>query len=174
MKISREFIINGIPQNTEYELTEIELYEATNENLSKHDKAKILNQLNDLEYNVDEIPEEIISDLASQFRTAIDDAIDDFVLQTIRKNEESLEDYKFKWKLFSKEVTLTLTKEYTIKARTQEEANGIFNVWSESNVDQMVDDLTEDAKWNGEFDYGYTYEEEDGTPDYADISEEDL
>jgi len=173
MKISREFIINGESQHVDYELTGIELDQATNENLSRHDKAEIRNQLKDLEYNVDDMTEDVIEELAEQFRRSIDDAIDDFVLKTIHANEEKLEQYKIKYKVFSKEVTLTLTHEYTIKAKSKEEAEAIFEQWAESNSYQLSDDLTEDARWSGDWDYGYTYEE-DGDPDDADIKEEDL
>ena len=79
------------------------------------------------------------------------------------------------WKVFSKEVTLTLTHEYTIKAKNREDADRIFNAWTETRngVDTMESDF-EDEIGNGDWDYGYAYEDEYTDPNYADISKEDL
>lgn len=175
MKISREIIINGESQNTEYELTGIELERCFNEYQSQKDKDLVVHYLRDAEYeDVDNIPEEIIADLASQFRDNIDSLIDDSMMRIINRNEDSLEEYKEKWKVFSTEVTLTLTHEYTIKARNREEAKQIFESWSENNCDQMEEDLVEDARYNGDWDYGYMYEDDSTDPDCADISKEDV
>lgn len=175
MKISREIIINGESQNTEYELTGIELERCFNEYQSQKDKDLVVHYLRDAEYeDVDNIPEEIIADLASQFRNNIDSLIDDSMTRIINRNEDSLEEYKEKWKVFSTEVTLTLTHEYTIKARNREEAKHIFESWSENNCDQMEEDLVEDARYNGDWDYGYMYEDDSTDPDCADISKEDV
>ena len=175
MKISREIIINGESQNTEYELTGIELERCFNEYQSQKDKDLVVHYLRDAEYeDVDNIPEEIIADLASQFRNNIDSLIDDSMTRIINRNEDSLEEYKEKWKVFSTEVALTLTHEYTIKARNREEAKHIFESWSENNFDQMEEDLVEDARYNGDWDYGYMYEDDSTDPDCADISKEDV
>lgn len=131
--------------------------------------------------NWEEIPCELIEDLARTFRnemTALMDGMGDGRIPAMesvfKKYERDLEQYKEKYKLFSKEVTLTLTKEYTIKAKSREEADRIFDAWSERNVDRMEADLTEDMRYDGDWDYGYTYEDDDGDPEYANISEEDV
>ena len=175
MKISREIIINGEAQTVEYELTGIELERCYNEYVEQHDRAEVIHQLKDLEYeDLENIPENIIADLASQFREKMENLMDEVVLEVIHKNEEALEPYKEKWKVFSTEVTLTLTHEYTIKARNREEAKQIFESWSENNCDQMEEDLVEDARYNGDWDYGYMYDDDSTDPDCADISEEDV
>ena len=175
MTIDREIIINGESQNTKYELTGIELEHAYNEYVETKNKNEVIHHLKDLEYeDIDGIPEDIISDLASQMQEKLDNARDEIILKLIHDNEELLKPYKEKWKVFSKEVTLTLTHEYTIKAKSKEQADKIFESWAESNAYQMTEDLCEDAQWNGDFDYGYTYEDDSTNPDYADISEEDI
>lgn len=173
MKISREIIINGMSNNTEYELTGIELERAFNEYQSTHDRAEVIHQLRDLEYeDLENIPEDIIADLASQVRERMNDLMDEVILEIIRKNGEVLEPYKEKWKVFTKKVTLTVDKEYTIKARNEEEADALFERWSERHGSEMLDDLTEDAEYNGDFDYDDPEEyDEFDDPDNADIVE---
>lgn len=175
MTIDREIIINGESQNTKYELTGIELERCYNEYVETKNKNEVIHQLKDLEYeDIDGIPEDIISDLASQMQEKLDNARDEIILKLIHDNEELLKPYKEKWKVFSKEVTLTLTHEYTIKAKNKEDADRIFESWSENNAYQMTEDLTGDAQWDGDWDYGYTYEDNCTDPDCADISEEDV
>lgn len=173
MKISREIIINGISQTTEYELTGVELERAYNEYVEIHDKNEVIHQLKDAEYeDIENIPDDIIADLASQVRERMEEYRDQAILDLIRKNEETLAPYKDKWKVFTKKVTLTVDKEYTIKARNEEEADTLFERWSERHGSEMVDDLMEDAEYNGDFDYDDPEEyDEFGDPDNADIVE---
>jgi len=170
-------------QYVNFELTDAEMESAFNEYQFQMDIVTLKARLKESgEYeNWEEIPDETICDLARKYRehmngfaeTMGDNSIPSFEA-TVKDYAEILEEYKEKWKVFSKEVTLTLTHEYTIKAKSKEDAERIFESWSEQNPDQMTDDLTEDARWNGDFDYGYMYEDDSTNPDYADISEEDI
>ena len=175
MKITREFKFFDETITKEIELTGIELEHAYNEYVETKNKNEVIHHLKDLEYeDIDGIPEDIISDLASQMQEKLNNARDEIILKLIHDNEELLKPYKEKYKVYSKEVTLTMTKEYTIKAKSKEDAERIFESWSEHNSDQMTEDLTDDARWNGDWDYGYTYEDNHTDPDDADISEEDI
>lgn len=185
MKISREIIINGQSQRVDYELTGVELERAYLEYQNQSDKAEVTARLKESgEYERwDEIPDEIISQMAEDFRTEMNTIADTMgdgripaMESVFRRHKEDLEEYKEKWKVFSKEVTLTLTHEYTIKAKNKEDADRIFGEWSEQsrNIDQMIEDLIEDARWDGDWDYGYTYEDDSTGFDCVDISEEDV
>ncbi len=172
MKISREIIINGMSNNTEYELTGIELERAYNEYVENHDKGEVIHQLEDLEYEgLEDIPEEIIADLASQVRDKMDALMDDVVLSVIHKNEDKLKEYKDKWKVFTKTVRVEVEKEYTIKAKNEEDADALWEKWFERNGQQVIDDLSEEIDTQN-FDEDDPEEDEHGDPDYADINEE--
>lgn len=167
----------------DFELTDAEMESAFTEYQFQCDVIEVKARLKESgEYeNWEEIPCELIEDLARTFRNemmAIMDGMGDGRIPAMesvfKKYENDLEQYKLKYKLFSKEVTLTMTKVYTIKAKSQEEADRIFDVWSDRHGNDMCDDLTEDVRFNGDWDYGYTYEEDDEDPEYADISEEDV
>lgn len=175
MKITREIIINGMSNNTEYELTGIEVERAYNEYVERHDRNEVVHQLKDLEYeDLENIPEDIIADLASQFREKIDNLMDDVVLEVIRKNEERLEKYKEKWKVFTKTVHVEADKEYTIKARNESEADAIWEKWSERYVNRITEDMCEEIQYNGNWDYDYDMDEDEYCdPDDADIKEDD-
>ena len=175
MKISREIIINGMSNNTEYELTGIELERCFNEYQSTHDRSEVVHQLKDLEYeDLENIPEDIIADLASQVREKMDSLMDEVVLKVIRENEEVLEPYKEKWKVFTKTIHVEATKDYTIKARNESEADAIWEKWSERHGRQITDDMNEEVQYNGDWDWDYGMEEDEYCdPDDADISEEE-
>lgn len=172
-------------QYVNFELTDAEMESAFNEYQFQCDVITIKARLKESgEYeNWEEIPDETICDLARKYRehmngfaeTMGDNSIPSFEA-TVKDYAEILEEYKEKWKVFSKEVTLTLTHEYTIKAKSKEDADRIFGEWSEQsrNIDQMIEDLIEDARWDGDWDYGYTYEDDCTDPDCVDISEEDI
>ena len=175
MKISREFIINGESKNVEYELTGIELERCYNEYVELHDRNEVLHQLRDLEYeDIENIPEDIIADLASQVRERMNDLRDEVVLEIIRKNDETLEPYKEKWKVFTKTIHVEADKEYTIKARNESEADAIWEKWSERNGSRIEEDMCEEIQNNGDWDWDYDMSEDEyDDPDNADISEED-
>lgn len=182
MKISREIIIDGVSQRVDYELTGVELERAFNEYQNQSDKHEVIARLEESgEYERwNEIPDEIISQMAEDFRTEMDTIADTMgdgripaMESVFSRHKADLDEYKQKWKVFSREVTLTLTKEYTIRAKTAEEADAIFEEWSENNADLLLDDLTEDAEYNGDWDYGMAYDEEDMNPDDADIKKEE-
>lgn len=176
MKITREIIINGESTNVEYELTGIELERCFNEYQSTHDQSEVIHQLKDLGYeDLENIPEDTIADLASQVREKMDNLMDEVVLEVIRKNEEVLEPYKEKWKVFTKTVRVEATKEYTIKARNESEADEIWEKWSERHNEEITDDMCDEVQYNGDWDYDYDMEEDEYCdPDDADISEEDV
>ena len=109
MKIQREIIINGESQRVDYELTGIELERAFNEYQYTHDKAEVLHQLKDLEYN--DVPDDIVDMIVAKFRGELDgDTFDAMVIGCIENFEDELEEYKRKWKVFSVELTRTLKR----------------------------------------------------------------
>ena len=134
-----------------------------------------MHQLKDLEYeDLENIPEDIIADLASQVREKMNNLMDEVVLEVVRKNEEVLEPYKEKWKVFTKTVHVEVDKEYTIKARDQSEADAIWEKWSERHGNRITEDMCEEIQYNGDWDYDYDMEEDEyGDPDDADIKEDD-
>lgn len=175
MKISREIIINGESQNVGYELTGIELERCYNEYVELHDRDEVLHQLRDLEYeDIENIPEDIIADLASQVRERMNDLIGKVVFEIIRRNDEALEPYKEKWKVFTKTVHVEADKEYTIKARNEGEADEIWEKWSECHGGRIIEDMCEEIQYNGDWNYDYDMNEDEyGDPDDADIKEDD-
>ena len=175
MKITREIIINGMSNNTEYELTGIELERCFNEYQSTKDRSEVVHQLKDLEYeDLENIPEDIIADLASQVREKMNNLMDEVVLEVIRRNEEILEPYKQKWKVFTKTIHVEADKEYTIKARSESEANEIWEKWSERYGRQITNDMCEEIEYNGDWDWDYDMDEDEYCdPDDADIKEDD-
>ena len=166
MKISREIIINGQSQTVEYELTGIELERCFNECQSAHDKAEIRRRLEDLKYR--NVPDDIVDDLASQFRTTIDDTLDDFVIHTVQNNNVKLE--KYGYKVFSVEVTRTIKHTYTIRARDEDDAERIYNEWADHHEDEIAYDMGNEYS---EDETGWFEEKPDMNPDYADITEEE-
>ena len=168
MKITREIIINGESQNVEYELTGIELERAFNEYQSTHDKAEIVHHLTDMEYK--DVPDEMIDDLASQFRTAIDNDMDDYVLKIIHNNEEILEEYKDKWKVFTVKVTQTKDRWFTIRAKDEQEADNLIANYLEENW-REAEDYFEDE--DAEYDTYYMEEDHCTDPDDAEVKGDD-
>ena len=182
MKITREIIINGESQNVEYKLTGIELERAYREYKYDEDERYVLAWLKENGYERwDEIDAETVRDRIARYqqeREALDESMGTnqiLAVEAMVNNEFKalLEQYKEKWKVFGKEVTLTLTKEYTIKAKNKEDAERIFEAWSDSRhgMDQIMCELTEDVQYDGD-----AYEEDASVcdPDNADISEEDV
>ena len=181
MKISREIIINGQSQRVDYELTGVELERAFREYQNIADKKEVTARLKESgEYERwDEIPDEIISQMAEDFRTEMDTIADTMgdgripaMESVFKRHKEDLEEYKEKWKVFSKEVTLTLTRSYTIRAETQEKADALFEQWAENHEDMLISDM-EDEIPGGDWDYGTIWEDDDTLPEYADIQEEE-
>ena len=172
MKISREIMNNSI----EIELTGIEIERTYNEYIERHDKDEVIRQLKDMDYeNLDNIPEEIIADLASQVRERIEEYRDQAIIKLIHQNEELLAQYKEKWKIFRKKVTVTAEHEYTIKAKSAEEAEAIFETWSERKSSQITSDICEDVEYNGDWEWGEDVEEDEyGDPEDVDIDGEEF
>ena len=168
MKISREIIINGESMRMDYELTGVELERCYNEYVEKHDRDEVVHQLKDLEYeDLENIPENIIADLASQVREQMENYRDQAILNVIHQNEELLAQYKEKWKVFSCEIKLTKTHTYTVRAKNSTDAENILNNWVERNDYEVESDFENEYP---EYDYGWMEEEENIDPDDADIS----
>lgn len=174
-------------QYVNFELTDAEMESAFNEYQFQMDILTIKSRIKESgEYeNWEDIPDDIIYDMAKRYRehmTGFAETMGDNSFPsaeaTIKEFADKLDEYREKWKVFSKEVTLTLTKEYTIKAKNKEDAERIFEAWSESRhgMDQIMCELTEDVQYDGDWRYGYAYEEDASVcdPDNADISEEDV
>jgi len=181
MKISREIIIDGVSQRVDYELTGVELERAYLEYQNQSDKAEVTARLKESgEYERwDEIPDEIISQMAEDFRTEMDTIADTMgdgripaMESVFRRHKEDLADYKEKWKVFSREITLTLTRDYTIRAKTAEQACAIFKRWAENHEDEFISDMEAEIP-GGDWDYGMVWEEDDTYPVDADIREEE-
>ena len=170
MKISREFIINGESQNVEYELTGIELERCYNEYVELHDRNEVLHQLRDLEYeDIENIPEDIIADLASQVREKMEEYRDDAILSVIRQNGEILEKYKEAWKSYDIEYEQTRRHIFSVKAKRREEAEELFCKWKERNRREFDDTMNDEDEYDGCI---CSTDETSDDPDYADISEE--
>ena len=167
MKISREVMGNSM----DIVLTEAEIDRIFNEELARRNKNELISMLEDKGYEaIEDIPDSLIDAMIRKF-----DEDDDHEMvwgNVIEYFDEELAEYREKWKVFTKKVTLTVDKEYTIKARNEEEADALFERWSERHGSEMVDDLMEDAEYNGDFDYDDPEEyDEFGDPDNADIVE---
>ena len=172
MKISREIIINGVPQRVDYELTGVELERCYNEYIERHDKDEVIRRLKDLEYeDLENIPENIIADLASQVRERMEEYRDQAIIKLIHDSEELLAPYKEKWKVFTKKVRVEVEKEYTIKAKNEEDADALWEKWFERHSQRVIDDLAYEMDTQN-FDEDDPEEDEYTDPEYADIKEE--
>jgi len=174
MKISREIIIDGEAVRRDIDLNGIELERAYNEYVEVHDKNEVIHQLKDLEYeDLENIPEDIIADLASQVRERMEGYRDRAILDLIRENEELLAPYKEKWKVFTKKIEVIVEKEYTIKARNESEAETLWEKWYERHNNQINEDMNYEMRINGDWDLNDDIEEDEyGDPEDADINEE--
>ena len=175
MKISREIIINGESQNVEYELTGIELERCFNEYLNRKEKDEIVNRLREDEFErVADIPDDLIQRMAEKYHKFLDEYSKDVkssaMYDVLEKFDSELEPYKELWKVFSREITQTKTRTYTIRAKNREEADQIFDEWFDHHEDVVNSDLDDELP---EFDFGWLEEEEDwDDPDTADITVE--
>ena len=153
------------------ELTDEEIRKIFDAELEKRTRNELTSVLEDNKYEaIEDIPESLIADMIRKFNE--DDDNEAKWRGVIEYFSEELAEFKEKWKVFTKKVTMTVEKEYTIKARNEEEADKLFEAWSEKHSSEMVDDLTEDAEYNGEYDYDDAEESDEyGDPDYSDIVE---
>lgn len=167
MKINREVMGNSM----DIVLTEAEIDRIFNDELARRNKNELISMLEDKGYEaIEDIPDSLIDAMIRKF-----DEDDDHEMvwgNVIEYFGEELAEYREKWKVFTKKVTLTVDKEYTIKARNEEEAEELFERWSERHSSEMTEDLMEDAEYNGDFDYDDAEESDEyGDPDNADIVE---
>ena len=169
MKVMRKVTLGEVSRNVEFELTGAELERAYNEYVSNHDRAEVWNQLKDLEY--ENVPDELVNELSSEFRSVIDEDRDDYILKIIHWNEEKLEEYKRKWKVFTCEVTQTKTHTYSIRAKDQQQAEEMLNRYVENHECEVESDMEDELP---EYDSGWVREDDHWCdPDNADITEEE-
>lgn len=171
--IIRNIMGNDISIN----LTDDELREAYFAYRLKIDKEAVIDFLNDCDtdYDVDNIPEELIENIARKFRAYCVEMDESQKMESaLMAFRTSLEEYEKKDKVFTVEVTLTMKKEYTVRAKDEDEAERIFTTWSERNSRQMTEELTDDAEYIGEWDTDGFYEDGSYDPEDADISEGDI
>lgn len=176
MKITREIIINGEAQQVSYELTGIELERCYNEYVNREEKNAIVNRLDEDEFEgIMDIPDDLIQRMAEKYHKFLDEysanvksaAMND----VLEKFGAELEPYKEKWKVFSREVTQTKTRTYTIRAKNSADADQIFDEWFDHHGDVVDSDFDDEIP---EFDFGWLEEEEDwDDPDNADITIEE-
>ena len=164
-------------------LTEQEMEKIYEQVQFEYDKIEVKARLeeSETEYDVDDIPDDLIETLAKNFRermTSIAETMGDGRMNamenTFKAFKDELEEYEKKDKVFTVEVELRMRKEYTIRAKDEDDAERIFTAWSERNSRQMTDDLTDDAEYIGEWDTDGYYEDSSYDPEDADISEEDI
>lgn len=180
MKITREIIINGESTNVEYELTGIELERCYNEYVNQEEKNAIVNRLDEDKFEgIMDIPDDLIQRMAEKYHKFLDEYSADTksaaMNDVLEKFGAELEPYKEKWKVFTKTIRVEATKDYTIKARNESEADEIWEKWAERHESQITDDMNEEIQYNGDWDYDYYMDEDEYCdPDDADISEEDV
>lgn len=157
-------------------LTDEEIRKIARDMQLENDKAEVISRLenSDTEYDMDEIPDDLIEEIAKGFRERMNDAEEYKMTDTLRAFSSQLEDYEKKDKIFTVEVELRLRKEYKIRAKDESDAERIFTAWSERNSYQMTEDLTEDAEYNGDWDTDGYYEDDSYDLEDADISEGDI
>lgn len=171
MNITREIIINGMSQNTNYELTGIERERCYNEYVFDHNKNDILSQMREQGYEAfDEIPEDLLEEMATVVAKKMLEARDEIIRSVIRENEENLAEYKTKWKVFYAKVTQSKDRYYTIRAKDEHEAEDLIANYLENEYDKANDDFEyEDA----EYETIYLEEDHNCDPDEAEIKGDD-
>lgn len=175
MKISREIIINGQSQRVDYELTGVELERAFHEYQNQSDKAEVTARLKESgEYERwDEIPDEIISQMAEDFRTEMDTIADTMgdgripaMESVFKRHKEDLEEYKEKWKVYSVKVQQTKEHYYSVKAKTEEEAIDLLERYLEDGYTRAECDFEDE---DAEYETLYVDETEYTDPENCDI-----
>lgn len=166
--------------NTQITLTEQEMESIYEHVQLEYDKEEVKARLeeSETEYNMDDIPEELIEKMAKEFRIRMDNIAETMgdgripaMENTFEVFNNELDKYVPKWKTFTKLVRMTVEHAYSIRARDEDEAENIFDAWSEHNARRMVDDLTDDAEYKGDFEYDDVEEDVLINPDCADIQE---
>lgn len=172
MKISREIIINGESNNTEYELTGIEIERCYNEYVEQHDKDDVVRNLKEMEYeDWENIPEEIIANLVSQVRERMKSDRDDAIMLVIHQNEDVLEKYKEVWKSFDIVYEQTRRHTFSVRAKTREGAEDLFSKWKDRNWRDFDDAMNDEDEYDGDI---WSTDETNDDPDCADISGEEI
>ena len=171
MKIKREIL----GQTIEIELTAIEVGDAYEEARKSQIRETLNDRLSLDRYH--DIPAEVFEKLvheANEEWYGIDaDTVSNIypaVCAVIERNEEFLAQYKDKpYKLFEFEGYYHKCIRYTVKAKSEEDAERIFSRWRDYNTHQLDNDI---ADIDGEIDWNFP-EECEGNPDYADIEEDE-
>ena len=176
--IFRNIMGNDVPIT----LTEEEMDMIYNDVQFEYDKIEVKARLSESEtkYNVDDIPDDLIERMAKEFRERMGNIAETMgdgripaMENTFETFSKELEEYVQKWRVFRKKVTMTVEHDYTIRAKDEDDAENIFQMWSERNSRTIIGDLTEDAEYDGDFDYGWVEEDDETEPDYADIQVEE-
>jgi len=167
---------NIMGNDVQITLTEEEIRKIAMDMQLENDKEEVISRLenSDTEYDMDEIPDDLIEEIAKGFRERMNDAEEYKMADTLRAFSSQLEEYEKKDKIFTVEVELRMRKEYKIRAKDEEDAERIFTAWSERHSSQMTEDLTDDAEYIGEWDTDGYYEDGSYDPEDADISEGDI
>lgn len=174
---------NLMGNDVQITLTEQEMERIYEQVQLEYDKVEVKARLeeSEIDYDMDEIPDDLIETLAKDFRermTAIAETMGDGRIpameNTFKAFKDELEEYEKKDKVFTVEVTLTTRKEYTVRAKDENDAERIFTAWSERHSRQMTEDLTDDAEYIGEWDTDGFYEDGSYDPEDAYISEGDI
>ena len=180
MKIQMELVLNGYHQMVERELTGIEINRTFLEELHRRDNNFLCTLLKDEYDRWDEVPEDLMDTMIGEFRGLWDTVKNrpnggkqSVAASVFKKHQQELEPYKTAYKLFSKEVSVVVKQAYTIRAKTEEEADEMFERWwqSDCHVQTAIEDMSANMGTYGDWDYNNS-EEIEGDPDTADITEE--
>lgn len=175
MEIKRTMNIGDVEQTLTYTLTSMEMGNAYSEARDEMIEKLMSEVLESRDYeNAEEIPARLIEDMKDNFRQELDRSARAVMEVVVDRYEDRLEEYKKKDKIFTVDVTLTMKKQYNIRAKDEEDAERIFTAWSERHSRLMTEELTDDAEYIGEWDTDGFYEDDTCDLEDADICEEDI
>lgn len=159
------------------DLTEGEILDAHYE-AERYNAREMLNErLMQEDGIIDDIPAELFGkmvDEVMQEKEAMDNNMGDnfypAMSAVIEKHREELKKEE-PWELFEIECTQTKTAKWTIRAKSAEHADQIFEAWREKHTREYDDEFA-DADVDDD-DVGSAYSRE-GDPEYADINGEEV
>ena len=173
MQIKRNFLGNEVV----IDLTEGEILDAHYE-AERYNAREMLNERLMQEENIiDEIPAELFGkmvDEVMQEKEAIDSNMGSNIFPAmeavIEKHRDELKKEE-PWELFEIEVTQTRVARWTIRAKSAEHADQIFEPWREKNTREYDDTLADSDIDDDDIGSAYACE---GDPNYADINGEEV
>lgn len=170
-EISREIIVDGEVMQKKITLTGIEMERIYNVVKRQKDESKVLTSLAERGYeNWEEIPEALLDALVDVYQENEDDGKTSAINAVIAKHGEELEPYKEKWKLYEIEVTQTRRRTWSVRAKSDESADRIFEEWRETHIREFDFEMEDSEIVDEDIESAY---ETEGNPDYADITEEE-